>query len=151
MELPAPPWREEADDDLEIVDDDDDVDEDYIIDDDDDEIEDDEHAQEDDQTLMEARSYGKKTLPQREERRARIQVRETGHTAFMCFQCCIKAPRCRARMSRPDVAIAENLRSDVKIDEKVAHGLWMIASGAAAAALKRLHLPRAPGERSCLI
>jgi len=104
VERPAPPWREEADDDLEIVDDDDDVDEDDIIDDDDDEIEDDEHAQEDDQTLMEARSYGKKTLLQRNERRARIQVRETGHTAFMCFQCCIQQPLSPGRKKLSDLA-----------------------------------------------
>lgn len=60
----------EAEDEIPIVDEDD-----YVQDSDDAIVdEDDEDAQEDDLTLLEARSYGRKTPKQREERRADIQV-----------------------------------------------------------------------------
>lgn len=65
---------EAVDDEIPIVDEDDDVQDsdDDIVDDDNDDRK--QQAQEDDLTLLEARSYGKKTPKEREERRADIQV-----------------------------------------------------------------------------
>jgi hypothetical protein len=116
----------EDENDIPIVDEDEDVE-----DSDDDDIVDDVETQEDDLTLLEARSYGRKTPKQREERREDIQVcscwslpRPTArpHTCLpvSLFEAHPDWPLGEQRLNRADVWAQEDLQNALEVLRELA-------------------------------